>query len=80
MENISKLTSLNIYYLLKNYITSIKSQQNKNNELSEINEEILRPVYDVYSSATNESFVIFKIEESPTKIYYFKYIRNFNCP
>ena len=44
MENISKLTSLNIYYLLKNYITSIKSQQNKNNELSEINEEILRPV------------------------------------
>ena len=67
---------MNIYYLLKNYITSLKSQQNKNSELSEINEEILRPVSDVYSSATNESFVIFKIEESPTKIYYFKYLIN----
>ena len=76
MDNISKLTSLNIYFLLKNYITSIKSQQNKNNELSEINDEILKPVSDVYSSATNESFVIFKIEESPTKIYYFKYLIN----
>ena len=76
MDNISKLTSLNIYFLLKNYITSIKSQQNKNNELSQINDEILKPVSDVYSSATNESFVIFKIEESPTKIYYFKYLIN----
>ena len=76
MDDISKLTSLNIYYLLKNYISQIKSQQNKNNELSYINEEILKPVSDVYSNATNESFVIFKIEESPTKIYYFKYLIN----
>ena len=77
MDDISKLTSLNIYFLLKKYITSIKSQQNKNNELSsQINKDIFKPASEVYSSATNESFVIFKIEESPTKIYYFKYLIN----
>ena len=77
MENINKLTSLNIYTLLKKYISSIKLSHNKSDNI-EINDQIIRPISQVFSSITNESFVIFKIEESPTKYYYFKYLINSN--
>ena len=74
MDNISKLNSLNIYTLLKKFISTIKSSENENNEQPEITPEILKPISDVFSSITNESFVIFKVEASPTKIFYFKYL------
>ena len=74
MDNISKLNSLNIYTLLKKFISTINSSENENNEQPEITPEILKPISDVFSSITNESFVIFKVEASPTKIFYFKYL------
>ena len=76
MENINKLNSLNIYTLLKKYVSSIKLSQDKSIYISEINEKIIRPISDVFSSIINESFVIFKIEVPPKKIYYFKYLIN----
>ena len=76
MDNINKLTTLNIHFLLKNYISSIKASQNNNNNLQNINEQIVKPISDLYTSITNESFVIFKIEDTKNKIYYFKYLIN----
>ena len=76
MENINKLNTLNIFNLLKRFLTSIKSSKNQNSFKGEINDQIIKPISDMFSSITNESFVIFKIEESPTKAYYFKYLIN----
>ena len=76
MDNINKLNVLNIYIILKKFVSSIKSSKEKSSYISEINEKIIKPISDVFSSITNESFVIFKIEESSEKIYYFKYLIN----
>ena len=73
MENINKLNSLNIYNLLKKFLSTIKSSKNKNEYTEEINDQIIKPISDMFSSITNESFVIFKIQKSPKKTYYFKY-------
>ena len=76
MDNINKLNVLNIYILLKKFVSSVKSSQDKSSYVSEINEKIIKPISDIFSSITNESFVIVKIEESPNKQYYFKYLIN----
>ena len=76
MDNINKLNVLNIYILLKKFVSSIKSSRDKSSYVSEINEKIIKPISDIFSSITNESFVIVKIEESPNKQYYFKYLIN----
>ena len=76
MDNINKLNVLNIYILLKKFVSSIKSSRDKSSYVSEINEKIIKPISDIFSSITNESFVIVKIEESSNKQYYFKYLIN----
>ena len=64
MENTTdKITTLNIYHLLKPYISSQKSNNRKENiSLS-----------NIYSSIINDSFIIIKYCESPIKYRYFKY-------
>ena len=76
MDNINKLNILNIYFLLKKFVSSLKTSKDKSSYIPEINEKIIKPISDTFSSITNESFVIFKIEESSKKVYYFKYLIN----
>lgn len=79
MDNINKLTTLNIHPLLKKLISSIKSSSNENNENKEsldINPKNIKFLSDLFSSITNESFAIIKLEESPDKIHYFKFLIN----
>ena len=75
MDNINKYTPLNIYPLLKKYISSSKSSpNNKNNNHSlDINQKLIKNISDLFTSITNESFAIIKLEESPNKANYFKY-------
>ena len=66
MENITnKIATLNIYTLLKAYISSQKPRKIKEKE------DI--PISDFYSSLINDTFIIIKYHESPTKYRYFKY-------
>ena len=78
MDNINKLTTLNIYPLIRKYISSKKSSpDNKNNNQSlDINPKEIKSISDLFSSITNESFAIIKLEESPNKTHYFKYYIN----
>ena len=76
MDNSNKLTTLNIHFLLTKFISSKNSSKKNNNDLKDINKQILKPISNIYSSITNESFVIFKIEVEQNKIYYFKYLIN----
>ena len=66
MENITnKIATLNIYTLLKAYISSQKTRK--------IMEKEDIPISDFYSSLINDTFIIIKYHESPTKYRYFKY-------
>ena len=62
-NNIDKIAILNIYNLLKPYITSQRTTNKKEN---------LSLSY-IYSSIINDSFIIIKYRETPTKYRYFKY-------
>ena len=64
MENITdKITTLNIYNLLKKYIPTQIPKTNT--------QKISLP--KIYSSIINDSFIIIKYQESFNKFRYFKY-------
>ena len=66
-----KITTLNSYELTTDFINKSKQSNHKSKHISS---SILKQIDEIFSSITNESFVILKIQENPNKSYYFKYL------
>ena len=64
-NNLKKISSLNIFNILKSNPNIFSSQANSLSQKSKI--------VEIYSSIMNDSFIIFKIYVSPTKFHYYKY-------
>jgi alpha-tubulin suppressor-like RCC1 family protein len=75
MDFNNKISILNTYDLIKNYLSRPNISSHTSKHLSTAT---LKPVDDIFSSIINDSFIILKFQENQNRSNYFKYLISSN--